>query len=76
MKIFVSFLSAAVFLSPKVVSGIVRVGLRRVWVSSAAVYIAEYFEDILGKVSVSGLKYLVSETLYLAVLGMHDVRQR
>ena len=70
MKIFVSFLSAAVFLSPKVVSGIVRVGLRRVWVSSAAVYIAEYFEDILGKVSVGRGNSVVSETLYFALLGM------
>ena len=54
MKISASFLRAAVCLSPKVVSGLVRVGLRRVWVRYAAACVATYFEDSLGKVSFSG----------------------
>ena len=70
MKISAICLRSTVCLSPNVVSGLVRVGLRRVWVSSAAVYIAEYFEDILGKVSVGGGNSVVSETLYFALLGM------
>ena len=76
VNISASCLRYAVFFSPDDVSDLVGVGLMRAWVSSSAACFAASFEDILGKVSVSGLKYLVSETLYLAVLGMHDVRQR
>ena len=65
-----SCLRAAVCLFPNAVILIVGVGLKRVWMRSVTACIAVSFEDILGKVSVSGLKYLVSETLYLAVLGM------
>ena len=54
MKIYASCLSAAVFLSPKVVSGIVGVGLRRVWVRSTAACVAASCEYSLGKVIVAG----------------------
>ena len=50
--------------------------MRRVWVRLAAACDASLFEDILGKVSVARKKYVVSETLYLGVLGMLEVRQR
>ena len=53
VKIFSSFLSANVFLSPSVVSGLVGVGLRRSWFRFAAACVAEYCEEILGKVSVA-----------------------
>ena len=70
LKISASFRSAAVCLSPSVVSGIFWVGLRREWVISAAAYVAESLEDSPNKVSVSGGKSVVSEILYLTVLGM------
>ena len=53
-KISTSYLGAAVCLSPKYVSGIVGIGLMRAWVRSAAACVAACFEEILGKVSVSG----------------------
>ena len=55
--------------------GIVGVGLRRVWVRSAAACVAASFDEIIGNVRVSGEKSVVLETLSLAILGMHDVRQ-
>ena len=64
-----SCLRAAVCLFPNAVILIVGVGLRRAWVRSAATCIAVSFEEILGKVTVSGVNSIVSETLYLAVLG-------
>ena len=55
---------------PNVVSGLVRVGLRRAWVRSKAACVAEYLEASLGKVSVAGGKIVVFETLYFSVLEM------
>ena len=52
-KISASCRSAAVCLSPDVLSGIVGVGLRRAWVRSTAACVAESLEDIIGKVSVA-----------------------
>ena len=52
------------------------VGLSRVWVRSEAACVAASFEEILVKVSVAGKKSLVSETLYLYVLGVYAVSQR
>ena len=70
LKMSASFWSYAACLSPDVMSGIVGVGLRRVWVRSAAACIAKSLEDILGKVSVSRKQSVVSETLSFAVLGI------
>ena len=44
MNISASFLRVAVFLSPNSVSGVVGIGLRRVWVMSAAAFFATSFE--------------------------------
>ena len=68
--IYASCLSAAICSSPSVVIGIVGVGLRRLWVWSTAACVAASFEEILGKVSVDGGKYVVSDTIYFPVLGM------
>ena len=76
MNISASFRSAAVCLSPNVVSGLVGVVFRKEWVRSAAVCVDASLEDSLGKVSVSRGKSVVSETLYYSVLGMQDVNQR
>ena len=65
-----SLLSAAVLLSPNTVIGIVRVGMRRAWVRSSAACVVESCGYILGKVSVARKKYVVSETISFAVLGM------
>ena len=46
------------------------VGLGRAWVRSMAACSAASCEDILGKVSVSGSKSVVSETLFCSGLGM------
>ena len=46
------------------------VGLRRAWFRSAATCVSVSLEDSLGKVSIAGGEYVVSETLSLAVLGM------
>ena len=70
MKISVSFRSADVFLFPNVLGGLVGVGLRRTWVRSTSACVSESLEDSLGKVSVVRRKFVVSETLYFAVLGM------
>ena len=70
LKISAIFRSAAVSLSPSVVSGIFWVGLRREWVISAAAYVAESLEDSPNKVSVSGGKSVVSENISFSVLGM------
>ena len=70
LKISVIFWSATVCLSTSVVSGLVGVMLRRAWVMSAAACVAESLEDSLGKVSVAGGKSMVSDILFLAVLGM------
>ena len=70
LKMSASFWSYAACLSPDVMSGIVGVGLRRVWVRSAAACVAKSLEDILGKVSVARKKSVVSETLSFAVLGI------
>ena len=69
-KIYVSCLSAAVCLSPNVMSGLVGVGLRGAWISSAAECVAVSFEDSIGKVSVAGGEYVVSENISFAILGM------
>ena len=74
VNISASFRSAAVCLSPNVVRGILGVGLRRTWVRYTAACFAASLEYSIGKVSVSGGKYVVSETLYFAFLGMQDVR--
>ena len=63
-------LRVAVCLSPNVVRGLVGVGLRRAWVRYAAACFDSSFQDSIGKVSVSGEKSVVSETLSFAVLGM------
>ena len=70
MKISASLLSAAVLFTPTFVSGLVWVGLMRAWVRSMAACVAASCEDSLGKVSVSGKKPVVYETLYFSVLGM------
>ena len=70
MKISASLLSAAVLFTPTFVSGLVWVGLMRAWVRSMAACSAASCEDILGKVSVSGSKSVVSETLFCSGLGM------
>ena len=44
LNISASCLRASVSLSPNVVSGLVGVGLRRKWVSSAAACVATYFD--------------------------------
>ena len=49
-----SCLSAAVCLSPNVVSGLVGVGLRRAWVRSVSVCVSASCEDSLDKVSAAG----------------------
>ena len=54
LKISASFRSAAICLSPNVVSGLFGVGLRRACVRSAAACVAASLEDILGKFSVAG----------------------
>ena len=54
VEISANFLRADVCLSPNVVIGLVGVGLRRAWVSSAAACVAASSEDIIGKFSVSG----------------------
>ena len=54
MRIYASCLSDAVCLSPNVVIGLVRVGLRRVWVRYTSVCVASSCEDSLDKVSVAG----------------------
>ena len=46
------------------------VGLRRAWIRTAAACVAESLEDSIGKVSVSGKKSVVSETISVSVLGM------
>ena len=53
LKISESFLSATVCLSPSIVSGLVGVGLRRVWVRLTAACVASSLEDSIGKVSVA-----------------------
>ena len=69
-NIYASFLRAAVCLSPNVVSGLVRVGLRREWFRYTAACVAASFEESLGKVSVSGKNAVVLETLYFDALGL------
>ena len=49
VKISASFLRAAFCLPPNVVSGLVGVGLRRVWVISTSAFFAASCEDILVK---------------------------
>ena len=64
VNISASFLRAAVCLSPNIVSVIVGVGLRRVWVRSAAACVAAYFEDSIFKVSVFGKFRSVGDSLF------------
>ena len=59
-----------VCLYPNAVSGILGIGLRRVWVRSVDACVAASLEDTLGKVSVVGGKSMVSETVYFAELEM------
>ena len=54
MKIYASFWNADVCLSRNVVSGLVGVRFRRVWVRSTAACAAASLEDIIDKVSVAG----------------------
>ena len=49
------------------------VGLRKMWLRSAAACVATSFEEIIGSVSVAGGNSAVSENLSLAVLGVYDV---
>ena len=53
MNISEIFMRAAVCLSPNSVSGLVGVRLSRAWVIPEDACVATYFEEILGKVSVS-----------------------
>ena len=53
MNISESCIRSAVCLSPNSVSGLVGVRLSRAWVRPEAACVATYFEEILGKVSVS-----------------------
>ena len=53
MKIYASFRSAAVCLSPNSVRGLVGDGLRRAWVRFAAECVAASLEDSLGEVNVA-----------------------
>ena len=76
LNISASFLRAAVCLSSNAVSRIVGVGLRIVWVISAAACVATLFDEIIGNISVARENYVVSETISLDVLGMQGVRQR
>ena len=70
VKISVSCLRGAVCLSPNVVSGLVGVGLRRVWVRSTSACVAAPFKDIIDKVSVAVKNSVLLETIYFAVLGV------
>ena len=68
VNISASFLRVAVFLSPNSVSGVVGIGLRRVWVRSVATCIASSFDNTIGNFMVAGGNSAVSQTLYLATL--------
>ena len=46
------------------------VGLRKMWLRSAAACVATSFDDILGNVRVAGKNFVALETLYLDVLGL------
>ena len=70
LKISVSLFRATICLLPNVVSRLVEVGLRRVWVRSLAACVSTPFYDILDNVMVDGEKYVVSETHSLAILGI------
>ena len=52
-QIYKSCLRAAVCFYPKVMSGIVGVGLRRAWVRSSSTCVAAYFDEIPGNVRVA-----------------------
>ena len=74
-NISVGCLRAAVCLYPFSVSGLVGVGLRRVWVKSTDACVDASFEEILGNFSVSGKHSVVSGNISLVVLGTLDFRQ-
>ena len=54
LKISVRWFRGAVCLSPNIVSGLVGVGLRRVWVRSASACVAASFDDIISNVRDTG----------------------
>ena len=70
-----SCLNYYVYLLPIFVSGLVGVGLRRLWVRSAAAYVTVYSDDILGNGRLAWKKSLVFETLSDIILGIYEVRQ-
>ena len=76
LKISVICFRSAVCLFPRVVSGLVGIGLRNAFVRSATACVYVSSEDILGNGRVYGKNYVVLETRYLTVLGISDVRQR
>ena len=70
VNISASFLSAAVCLYHNVVSGLVGFVLKRIWVISAAVFVAASFDGIIGNVRVAGKQSVVSENLHSTILGV------
>ena len=70
LNISASGFRAAVCLYPNVVSGVVGVGLIRVWMRSAAACVSASFDEIIGNVRVDGGNSVVWETIPLDVLGM------
>ena len=70
LNISLSCYRDTVYLCSNFVYGLVGIGLRRVWMRSAAAYVDEYFDDIRDNFRVSGENSVASETLYLSVLGM------
>ena len=47
-----------------------EIGFRRAWVRSAVTCVSISFDDIISNAKCAGKNYVVSKTLYLAVLGM------
>ena len=69
-QIYTIFLRAAVCFYPKVMSGILGVGLRRAWVRSLTTYVAPSFDVILGNVRFARENSMGLEILFLSLLGM------
>ena len=70
LNILVSFFRSTFCLFPNVVNGIVGVVFRRAWVRSASACVSTSFDDILGNFRARGGNFVVSETLYLDILGL------
>ena len=69
VKFFAICLRAAVCLTPNFVSGLVGVGLSRVWVRSAATCVSASYEYSLGNVSVAGEIRSVCDFLIFSSCG-------